>query len=123
MTNRAAILGVPAPQGTIITPERIGNVIGEAIPERFSRNTLGTIARNAASSWTQSGHLTGKVRKVRTRAIATPAAAAYAVALGYMDGARGKLLLSTPWSRLPLVRVGMRIATTEEVEPARPENR
>ena len=71
-----------------------------SVPRAFSPKTRLSLGQHLASSWTQSGHLTGKVRKVRTRAIATPAAAAYAVALGYMDGARGKLLLSTPWSRL-----------------------
>lgn len=67
---------------------------------RFSPKTQAALGRNLASSWTQSGHLAGKLRKARARAIATPAAAAYAVALGYMDGARGILLLSTLWSRL-----------------------
>jgi hypothetical protein len=58
------------------------------------------LGRNLASSWTQSSHLAGKLRKTRARATATPPAAAYAAALGYMEGARGKLLLSTVWSRL-----------------------
>jgi hypothetical protein len=89
---------LPAPHGTIITPEMIGNVIGEAIPERFSRNTLGTIARNAASSWTQSGHVGGHRSKRRACPTVTPAGAAYALALGYLAGARGAYLFETYWT-------------------------
>jgi hypothetical protein len=34
-------------------------------PGRFSKATLKSTAQNINSSWTQSGHLTGRVRKVR----------------------------------------------------------
>jgi hypothetical protein len=98
LLRRSAHAVLRAPQGTIITPQRIGSVIGEAIPEHFSRNTLGTIARNAASSWTQSGHLQGHRSKRRTCPTVTPAGAAYALALGYLAGERGTYLFETYWT-------------------------
>jgi hypothetical protein len=82
--------------GAFVTPTMLAAVADRT----FSAKTRSALGRNLASSWTQSGHLTGKVRKIRARATASPAAAAYAAVLGYMEGARGKLLLSTLWARL-----------------------
>jgi hypothetical protein len=58
---------------------------------------FGKISRNCASSWTQSGHLEGRVRKVRTRPAISPAAAAYAALLGSLAGFGGPALLASPW--------------------------
>jgi len=60
-------------------------------PGRFSKATLKSTAQNINSSWThyQSGHLAGRVRKVRARAVATPGAASLALLLGYVSGLRG----------------------------------
>lgn len=49
---------------------------------------LSAIARNASSSWTQSGHLTGRQKKIRTQPIVTVGSVAYALALGYLEGDR-----------------------------------
>jgi hypothetical protein len=78
----------------------LSEAVAEAFPGRFKPSTCGQIARNAASSWTQAGHLSGHRTKVRSRPVATPGAAAYALALGYLVGARGPLLLSTFWAKL-----------------------
>lgn len=82
--------------GAAVTPA----MLAASAVRNFSPKTRAAIGRNLASSWTQSGHLGGSLRKTRARATATPATAAYAAALGYMEGARGKLLLATVWSRL-----------------------
>lgn len=74
--------------------------IAEAAPDRFSPKSLAKIARMTGSSWTQSGHLDGRTRKYRTRPVVTPAAAAYALALGYLAGARGAGLFRTFWARV-----------------------
>ena len=52
------------------------------------------------SSWTQSGHLEGRAKKVRTRPEVTPATAAYALALGFLTGAPGGRSLDTFWTRV-----------------------
>jgi hypothetical protein len=66
----------------------------------FSTSTREAIVSHLVSSWTMAGFLTNTSVKTRSRAHATPGAAAYALALGYMEGTRGRLLLSTSWTRL-----------------------
>jgi hypothetical protein len=53
-----------------------------------------------AASWAQAGFFKGKVTKVRIRPHVTPATAAYALALGYLCGLHGQLLLESDWARL-----------------------
>jgi len=66
----------------------------------FSDSTRDAIVSHLVSTWTTAGFLTGTTTKIRTRAHATPGAAAYALALGFMEGQRGGLMLSTLWTRL-----------------------
>ena len=65
---------------------------------RLNDATLDKVVRNASSSWTQSGHLRGRGRKIRQRVAATPATVAYALLLGFALGRRGRLLFETPWA-------------------------
>ncbi|MBI4584110.1 MAG: hypothetical protein HY717_08815 [Planctomycetes bacterium] len=69
----------------------------EELGMRMNDATIDKVARNAASSWTQSGHLAGRVFKRRARVAATPLAVAYALLLGYLLGQRGKRLFHTLW--------------------------
>ncbi len=97
---RAAASGLlSVPVGEAVDPARVGESLA-GISSRFKPNTLASMARNVGSSFTQSGHLTGKLRKVRSRPMATPAAATFAAALGWMEGGRGQFLLSSFWARL-----------------------
>ena len=66
--------------------------LAQTYPDRFSAATLKSTAQNVLTTWTKSGHLHGKVNKTRARAIATPAAAAYALYLSYLLGARADML-------------------------------
>lgn len=68
-----------------------------AAHDRLNEATLDATVRNASSSWTQSGHLRGRGRKIRQRVAATPAAAAYALLLGFALGHGGRSLFGTPW--------------------------
>jgi hypothetical protein len=61
---------------------------------------LKSLAQNCASSWTQSGHLVGKVNKRRALAEPSPEAAAYAALLGSLAGFGGPALLQSPWMRV-----------------------
>src|SRR5262249_20837190 len=71
-----------------------------AFPNRYSGLNRNKIARNAASSWTQSGHLTGRAKKVRQRIKPTAAAVTMAVCLGNIAGYHGAAAFSNPWCRL-----------------------
>ena len=74
--------------------------LGSKHPGRYSPKTLGSLARNCASSWTQAGLLSGKVRKRRATPIVTPENAAYAALLGSLAGFGGPALLASPWMRV-----------------------
>ena len=89
-----------AARGETVTTERIAEAVRAAVPGRFNPSIQRKIARNAASSWTQSGHLVERAHKVRSRAVATTASTAYAVFLGHLTGVRADLLFDTHWARL-----------------------
>lgn len=85
---------------TTVTRESVAACIDEREPSRFSPATLKSTAQNINSSFTQAGLLTGKVRKVRTRANPTPGAVSYTLLLGYLTGARGESLFQTEYAKL-----------------------
>jgi hypothetical protein len=89
-----------APVDSIVTPGMLAEAVGASFPERYNPRTLANIGGNAASSWTQSGHLRGRTPKRRARADTRPAAVAYALLLGYLTGARGEALFGTFWAGL-----------------------
>ncbi|NGM24335.1 hypothetical protein G3576_30385 [Roseomonas stagni] len=66
-------------------------------PGRLGLNMANSLARNAASSWTQAGFLAGAVRKLRSRPKVTPTAAAYAALLAQLAGFGGQTLLESRW--------------------------
>ena len=86
--------------GTVVAREDIEARLSEAFPDRFSPASLKSIAQNLNGTWTRTGHLKGKVRKVRQRVNPTPAATAYALYLGYLCGARGESLFHTDFSKV-----------------------
>ncbi len=83
--------GAELPRGPLREALRV--VVGE----RMNDAVLEKVARNVASSWTQTGHLAGRTFKTRTRAGAGPAALAFALYLGHASGFRGEELLRTGW--------------------------
>lgn len=71
--------------------------------ERLNDRVLDKVARNASSSWTQSGHLAGRVRKIRQRVEPTFGPVAFAAWLGAAEDLAGQRLLDSFWTR-PLDR-------------------
>ena len=66
-----------------------------------AKSTLDKVVRNAASSWTQSGHLKGRGRKVRQSIRPTAATTTFALLLGYLVGTRrGAALFETLWAQV-----------------------
>lgn len=76
-------------------PMRAG--IRTVVGERLNDSVLDKVVRNAASSWTQSGHLDGRTLKVRRRVQPTPACGALALYLAYQAGFRGMDLFAAGW--------------------------
>lgn len=89
-----------APAGGHLGARDLADAVNEAFPHRFAAGVRARVGRNAASSWTQSGHLAGRTNKVRTQARPTPAAAAYALYLGHLADETGSALFRTLWARL-----------------------
>ena len=88
------------PEGATITREALEEFIDAIEPGRFSKATLKSTAQNINSTWTKSGHLVGRVRKVRVRAIPTAGSVSYALLLGYLSGVRGQSLFRTEYTKL-----------------------
>lgn len=67
---------------------------------RFSKSTLQSTVRNLAATWTHSGHLQGRSRKIRSTTCATPGSVSLALLMGYITGARGETLFETEYAKL-----------------------
>ena len=76
------------------------DAIREAVGPRLNDSILDKVARNAGSSWSQSGHLEGRVRKIRQRVQPTAGSTAYALWLGSLEDLAGEQLLSSRWARM-----------------------
>lgn len=75
--------------------EKLEDYIESAFPDRFSPVMKASLGRNLLSAWTQAGFIEGRVKKKRTKAIATPGSVAYALLLSYITGNRGQNLFNT----------------------------
>ena len=87
-------------EGEAVTTADLEEELEAINPGRFSRSTLQSTVRNLRGTWTQSGHLAGKVDKRRTRPAVTPGCIGFALFLGYLQGARGDLLLRSDFMTL-----------------------
>ena len=91
---------VATPFGHELGRQTMKDALSGIVEGRLNDATLDKVVRNASSSWTQSGHLRGRGRKIRQRVAATPAAVAYALLTGFALGRRGRLLFETPWAEV-----------------------
>lgn len=74
------------------------DAVRTSVAERLNDAIVEKVVRNASSTWAQSGHLAGRVRKRRQLVTPTPLAVAYALLLGYLLGVRGNRLFRTMWT-------------------------
>lgn len=102
---RDPLLRVTAPPVLRIRPgeelarQPLIDALNRAVGSRLSESTLNKVVRNASSSWTQSGHLKGRNRKLRQRVTPTVSSTAYALWLGHLTGTRGPALFESPWAQ------------------------
>ena len=61
---------------------------------------LRSLAQNCASTWTQSGHLEGAIKKIRLRVTPTPVSVALAALLAIVSGFGGPAILSSIWMKV-----------------------
>jgi hypothetical protein len=91
---------VDAAEGERVEVASLAHALEVAFPNQYSELNRSKIARNAASSWTQSGHLAGRVKKIRQRIKPTIVAVTMAFFLGDIAGYHGAAVFSNPWCRL-----------------------
>jgi hypothetical protein len=91
---------IDAAPGSHLDAGMLADAVGERFPDSYGDAVRNKIGRNAASSWTQSGHLAGRSHKTRSRAVCRPAAVAFALMIGHLTDARGQGLLRTVWGRV-----------------------
>lgn len=83
-----------------MVPATLAQELEDTFPSQYSELNRNKIARNTASSWTQSGHLAGRTNKIRQRITPTAAAVTMALFLGTITGYYGSAVFSNPWCRL-----------------------
>ncbi|MGI6796935.1 hypothetical protein [Gordonia sihwensis] len=98
---RASFAAVAAlPVGSGVTSADLTAAVAAQFGNEMSESTLGKTGRNTGACWTQTGHLVGRAKKVRTEVEARPVAIAYAAYLGHLAGGRGLGVLDNPWSSI-----------------------
>jgi len=85
------------PEGALVSAAELSATLGDE--SELSQDFIDKIGRYTASTWTQSGHLRGRVNKTRTRAECTPVTSAFAALLGHLDGVGGPALFETIYAR------------------------
>jgi hypothetical protein len=91
---------IDASEGERVETASLAQALETAFLNRYSELNRNKIARNAASSWTQSGHLVGRAKKTRQRIKPTAVAVTMAFFLGDIAGYHGAAVFSNPWHRL-----------------------
>jgi hypothetical protein len=86
--------------GESLQAEAFDAALERACPGHLKPKIRLSTARHIASTWTQSGHLTGRNAKIRVRVSPRPAALAFALMLGSLQGHHGAELFGTDWCRI-----------------------
>ena len=76
------------------------DAIRAGVDGRLNDSIVDKVVRNTAASWTQSGHLKGRGRKIRHHVHPTPIVTTYALLLGYILGIRGMGLFESFWANV-----------------------
>lgn len=98
---RSTMPGVLAlPPGQELLRTKLLSDLRHAVGDRLNDATLDKVARNASSSWSQSGHLEGRVRKIRRRVSPSPGPVALALWMGHCEGLAGERLLDCRWCKV-----------------------
>ncbi|MGD9659781.1 MAG: hypothetical protein AB7U63_00770 [Porticoccaceae bacterium] len=91
--------------GQWLPREDMEHALEEQCPDRYSQAMLKSLAQNVNGSWTHAGFLQGRTKKTRTEPNVRPVNVAFALFLGYLQGATGTRLFATPWTRILGCRV------------------
>lgn len=79
---------------------RMEEWLEQAFPGKYSKAMKKSTAQNVNTTWTATGHLTGRSHKFRARPKPHWLATTYAMFVGYLAGIRGQVLLDSVYARL-----------------------
>lgn len=99
LLRATATVVLPMTPGQELLRSEMTAAIAAETGDRLKDTVTDKVARNAGSSWTQSGYLEGRVRKIRQKVEPTPGATAFAMWLGSLQGLAGEGLLESGWAR------------------------
>jgi hypothetical protein len=91
---------IEAAEGEQVETDNLAQAFEATFPNQYSKLSRSQTARHAASSWTQSGHLAGRAKKIRQRLNPAPASVAMAFFLGHASGYYGAAIFNSPWCQL-----------------------
>lgn len=86
--------------GQVLPRVEMEELFKERCPDRYSDATLRSIAQNVNGTWTSAGYLQGRTKKVRSQPNVRPVNVAFALFLGYLQGATGNRLFTSEWARM-----------------------
>jgi hypothetical protein len=92
------ILG--AGEGSVLGASHFDDALERAFPGCMKPKIRAATARHISSTWTQSGHLLGRMEKTRARVSARPAALVMAMILGTLQDAHGVSLFGRTWCQI-----------------------
>jgi len=91
---------VSLPEGAEFQRSAMREALTTTGEDRFNESTLNKVVRNAASSWSQSGHLEGRTFKFRRMVHPTPASVAFGLYLAHAAGLAVEESLSSGWIKV-----------------------
>ena len=97
LLRATAVAVIPLLPGSEFQRDQMRNALKSVAGDRLKEAVIEKVMRNAASSWTQSGHLQGRTFKIRQLVQTTPATVALALFLAYAAGIRGDDLFTSGW--------------------------
>lgn len=86
--------------GTHLPRAAMEEHLEQGFPGVFSKVMKVSLAQNVNTTWTMSGHLVGRSKKIRSLPTTGWAAATYGMFVGYLLGLRGEILLNSIFGRL-----------------------
>jgi len=79
--------------GEVLSRQRMEEHLETSFPGRFSPAMKKSLAQNVNTTWTEAGHLSGRVTKRRSLPVPRVGASTYAMFAGYLLGLRGETLI------------------------------
>jgi len=87
-------------EGQEITRPEMERCLEDNFPGRYSPAMKKSLAQNVNTTWTVSGHLNGRAKKMRTLPRAGYGAVCFAMFAGWLSGLRGDLLMNSVFAKL-----------------------